>query len=94
MVAKNPYLGIAAILKGIGLVTIGSHTVTAGPALTPFNFKVKECKVDTSPNPVSCKDIKNMLKGLTFDVELQQTGFSQQPRFVVFFTPTEPTPSP
>jgi hypothetical protein len=67
VVAKNLYLGIAAILIGIGLVAIGSHTVTAvNPSLTPFKFKAKECKVDTSPDPVSCKDLKKMLNDRAF----------------------------
>ena len=64
----------ASKLIGIGLIAIGSHTVTAGPALTPFNFKVKECKVDTSPDPVSCKNLKKMIKDLdisAFDLELR-----------------------
>ena len=72
---NGPVLAIAAItLIGIGLVAVGSHTVTAGPALTPFNFKVKECKVDTSPDPVSCKSLKKMIKDLdisAFNLELR-----------------------
>lgn len=71
-------LGVIAIaLIGMGLVAVGSHTVTAGPALTPFNFKVKECKIDTSPDPVSCKSIKKMLKDLdisAFNLELHIGG--------------------
>ena len=54
--AHGSVLAITAItLIGIGLVAVGSHAVAANSALTPFNFKAKECKVDTSPNPVSCK---------------------------------------
>lgn len=68
-------LGIIAIaLIGMGLIAVGSYTVTAGPALTPFNFKINECKVETSPDPVSCKSMKKMIKDLdisAFNLELR-----------------------
>ena len=58
----------------MGLIAVGSYTVTAGPALTPFNFKINECKVETSPDPVSCKSMKKMIKDLdisAFNLELR-----------------------
>lgn len=91
MVAKNLYLGIAAILIGIGLVTVGSHTVTAGPA-PHLNIKVKTCKVDTSPDPVACKPLLKSIKdmGLTFDLQLQRVGGQIQ----ITLNPTESVRTP
>ena len=88
---SGPVLAIAAItLIGIGLVAVGSHTVTANPALTPFNFKAKECKVDTSPNPVSCKGLKKMINGDTFDLKLSR----ESGEIVITLFPTETIKTP
>ena len=58
---------------------------TANPALTPFNFKVKECKVDTNPNPVSCKGLKKMINGDTFDLQVSRDNG----KIVITLNPTE-----
>lgn len=89
MVAKNLYLGIAAILIGIGLFTIGSHTVTAGP-VPHLNIKVKTCKVDTSPDPVSCKPLLKSINGDTFDLQVQRVGGEM----VITLFPTETIRTP
>jgi hypothetical protein len=84
-------LAITAItLIGIGLVAVGSHTVTANPALTPFNFKVKECKVDTSPDPVSCKGLKKMINGFIWFLEAKRVGGE----IVITLNPTESVRTP
>ena len=84
--AHGSVLAITAItLIGIGLVAVGSHAVAANLALTPFNFKAKECKVDTSPNPVSCKCLKKMINGDTFDLQVQRVGG----QVVITLFPTE-----
>jgi hypothetical protein len=84
-------LAIAAItLIGIGLVAVGSHAVAANPALTPFNFKVKECKVDTNPNPVSCKGLKKMINGDTFDLQVSRDNG----KIVITLNPTESVRTP
>ncbi len=68
-------LTIAAIaLITIGLVAVGSNTVTAGPAVPHLNVKVKTCKVDTIPDPVSCKPLLKSIKGDTFDLQVQRVG--------------------
>lgn len=80
-------LAIPAIaLIGLGLIAVGSHAVAANPALTPFNFKAKECKLDTSPDPVSCKGLKKMINGDTFDLLVQRVGG----QIVITLTPAEP----
>src|SRR6476646_7433211 len=85
-------LAITAItLIGIGLVAVGSHVVAANPALTPFNFKAKECKVDTSPNPVSCKSLKKMINGDTFDLQVARDDGGQ---IVITLFPTESIRTP
>jgi hypothetical protein len=63
---KTISTSLLAVLVTVTLIggSIGIQTVAAGPALTPFNFKVKECKVDTSPDPVSCKSVKKLLQDL------------------------------
>lgn len=53
----------AAILIGF-VMTVAVQASNTLPARTQFNFKVKECKVDSSPDPVSCKDVKKTLKQL------------------------------
>ena len=82
-IKNRPIYAIA--IFGMALAgLIGSQSVAAAPALTPFNFKVKECKVDTSPDPVSCKSVKKMLKDLEtdgFTLELRHDG----PTGMVFF---------
>lgn len=65
-------LAITAItLIGIGLVTVGTHTMAASPAAHNLPIKVKTCKVDTSPDPVSgkplLKSIKDMKLTLTYN---------------------------
>ena len=80
-------LAIAAItLIGIGLIAVGLNTVTAGP-IPHLNIKVKTCKVDTSPDPVSCKPLLKSIKDmhLTFDLELQRVGGE----IVITLIPTE-----
>ena len=68
-------LAITAItLIGIGLIAVGSDTVTAGPATPHLNVKVRICKVDTSPDPVSCKPLLKSIKGDTFDLQVQRVG--------------------
>jgi hypothetical protein len=40
--------------------------------LTPFDFKIKECRTDTSHAPVNCKQIKNMLNDTdSFSLEVR-----------------------
>jgi hypothetical protein len=55
------------------MATIGIQAVIAGPALTPFNFKVKECRVDTNPEPISCKDLKKLISDQTFVMEVERS---------------------
>src|SRR6476619_2636513 len=84
-------LAIAAItLIGIGLIAVGSHAVAANPALTPFNFKAKECKLDTSPDPVSCKGLKKMINGFIWFLEAKRVGGD----IVITLTPTESIRTP
>jgi hypothetical protein len=82
-------LAIAAItLIGIGLVAAtGTQSVTASPAAHNLPIKVKTCKVDTSPDPVSCKPLLKSIKDmhLTFDLELQRVGGE----IVITLFPTE-----
>ena len=67
-------LAITAItLIGIGLIAVGSNTVTAGP-IPHLNIKVKTCKVDTNPDPVSCKPLLKSINGDTFDLQVQRVG--------------------
>ena len=60
-------------------------TRSSSKPLTPFNFKAKECKVDTSPNPVSCKGLKKMINGDTFDLQLSR----DDGKIVITLFPTE-----
>jgi hypothetical protein len=87
-------LAITAItLIGIGLVAaIGTQAVTAGPAAQNLPIKVKTCKVDTSPDPVSCKPLLKSIKDmhLTFDLQLSRVGGE----FVITLTPAEPVRTP
>jgi hypothetical protein len=84
-------LAIAAItLIGIGLVAAtGTQAVTASPAAHNLPIKVKTCKLDTSPDPVSCKPLLKSIKDmkLTFDLELQRVGGE----IVITLTPSEPS---
>ena len=85
-------LAIAAItLIGIGLIAVGSHAVAANPALTPFNFKAKECKLDTGTDPVSCKGLKKMINGDTFDLQLSRDANGE---IVITLFPTESIRTP
>ena len=52
---------MATILLGF-VITVEVRASNTLPARTQFSFKVKECKVDASPDPVSCKDVKKTLK--------------------------------
>ena len=71
-------------------VSILVYPIGANPALTPFNFKAKECKVDTSPNPVSCKGLKKMINGDTFDLQLSR----DDGKIVITLFPTESIRTP
>jgi hypothetical protein len=78
-------LAITAItLIGIGLITVGSQIVTAGP-IPHLNIKVKTCKVDTNPDPVSCKPLLKSINGDTFDLQVQRVGG----QIVITLFPTE-----
>ena len=86
-------LAITAItLIGMGLVTVGMHTMAASPAAHNLPIKVKTCKVDTSPDPVSCKPLLKSIKDmkLTFDLQLQRVGGE----IVITLTPVEPVRTP
>ena len=84
-------LAIAAItLIGIGLIAVGSHAVAANPALTPFNFKAKECKLDTGTDPVSCKGLKKMINGFIWFLEASRDNGE----IVIKLTSTEPVRAP
>ncbi len=80
ILTKNLILGIALALTSIGLVTFGSHVVTAGPTLTPFNFNAKECKVEPqllNSSATSCKEVRKMIKDLhihKYSLLLQKVG--------------------
>ena len=76
---------------GIGLVAVGSHAVAANTALTPFNFKAKECKVDTSYNTVYCKGLKKMINGDTFDLQVSRDANG---KIVIILNPTESVRTP
>ena len=80
----------ANTLIGIGLVTVGTHTMAASPAAHNLPIKVKTCKVDTSPDPVSCKPLLKSIKDmkLTFDLQLQRVGGE------ITLTPAEPVRTP
>src|SRR6476659_1813419 len=83
-------LAITAItLIGIGLVAVGSNTVTAGP-IPHLNIKVKTCKVDTNPDPVSCKPLLKSINGDTFDLLVKRVGGE----VVITLTPAEPVRTP
>ena len=83
-------LAITAItLIGIGLIAVGSNTVTAGP-IPHLNIKVKTCKVDTNPDPVSCKPLLKSINGDTFDLQVQRVGG----QVVITLTPAEPVRTP
>lgn len=74
-------------LIGIGLVAVGTHTVSASPAAQNLPIKVKTCKVDTSTDPVACKPLLKSIKDmhLTFDLQLQRVGG----KIVITLFPTE-----
>lgn len=80
----------AITLIGIGLIAVGSQTVTAGPAAPHLNVKVKTCKVDTSPDPVSCKPLLKSINGDTFDLQLSRVGG----HIVITLNPTESVRTP
>ena len=83
-------LAITAItLIGIGLIAVGSQTVTAGP-VPHLNIKVKTCKVDTSPDRVSCKPLLKSINGDTFDLQVQRVGG----QIVITLFPTESIRTP
>jgi hypothetical protein len=83
-------LAITAItLITIGLITVGSNTVTASPQ-PHLNIKVKTCKVDTSPDPVSCKPLLKSINGDTFDLQVQRVGG----QVVITLFPTESIRTP
>ena len=52
-------------------------------------IKVKTCKLDMSPDPVSCKPMLKSIKDmkLTFGLELQRVGGE----IVITLTPSEPS---
>ena len=83
-------LAITAItLISIGLVTVGTHTMAASPAAQNLPIKVKTCKLDTSPDPVSCKPLLKSIND-TFDLQLSRVGGE----IVITLTPTEPVQTP
>ena len=83
-------LAITAItLIGIGLIAVGSNTVTAGP-IPHLNIKVKTCKVDTNPDPVSCKPLLKSINGDTFDLKVERVGG----QVVITLFPTETIRTP
>jgi hypothetical protein len=83
-------LAITAItLIGIGLLAVGSNTVTAGP-IPHLNIKVKTCKIDTSPDPVSCKPLLKSINGDTFDLQVSRVGGE----IVITLFPTESIRTP
>ena len=83
-------LAITAItLIGIGLIAVGSNTVTAGP-VPHLNIKVKTCKIDTSPDPVSCKPLLKSINGDTFDLQVSRVGGE----IVITLFPTESIRTP
>ena len=87
---QGSVLAITAItLIGIGLIAVGSQTVTAGP-IPHLNIKVKTCKVDTSPDPVSCKPLLKSINGDTFDLQVQRVGG----QIVITLFPTESIRTP
>ena len=87
---QGSVLSITAItLIGIGLIAVGSQTVTAGP-VPHLNIKVKTCKVDTSPDPVSCKPLLKSINGDTFDLQVQRVGG----QIVITLFPTESIRTP
>ena len=86
-------LAITALtLIGIGLVSVGTHTMAASPAAQNLPIKVKTCKVDTSPDPVSCKPLLKSIKDmhLTFDLQLSRVGGE----IVITLNPTESVRTP
>jgi hypothetical protein len=72
---------------GIGLIAVGSHAVSASPAASNLNVKVKTCKVDTGPDPVSCKSLLKSIRDAhsTFDLLLEHVGGEIQ----IVLTPTQ-----
>ena len=71
-------------------VSILVYPIAANPALTPFNFKAKECKLDTSPDPVSCKSLKKMINGFIWFLEAKRVGGE----IVITLNPTESVRTP
>jgi hypothetical protein len=84
-------LAITAItLIGIGLIAVGSNAVTAGP-IPHLNIKVKTCKVDTGPDPVSCKPLLKSINGDTFDLQVSRDANG---KIVITLNPTESVRTP
>src|SRR5215510_231004 len=97
---KAKSISIWAILAGLTLTfSIGALSIQYQqqvwaprdcPSCTPFNFKVKECRVDTNPEPVSCKELRAAVEHAFTSYKFVLATGSSGGDLVITLTPAEP----